>query len=379
MIMTGRSLFRCTAAPASGVILPGAPTWPEYFRRAGYETIGIGKWHNDKESYVRSFSNGGPIFFGGMSDPWNIPVFDFDRTGSYPKANEHTTNMYSTELFAESAAQFIRTQRVDRPFMLYLAFTSPHDPRTPPKEFLNMYRPEKMPLPKNFMTQHPFDNGELGGRDEELLPHPREPAAVQKEIAAYYGMISHVDAQVGKIIEALDASGRRTNTYVIFASDHGLAIGSHGLLGKQNLYDHSMHAPLIMAGPGIPQNRANDSLCYLFDIFPTACDLAGLPKPNTIEGKSLIPAFTGQPVARRDFIFCAYRDVQRSWRDREWKIIYYPKLQKFQLFDLLKDPDELKNLATDPHSKQRLTFLRQRLVAAETFYGDPLLSGARRF
>jgi len=227
--------------------------WPEIFRKAGYRTIGVGKWHNDRTAFNRAFSAGGAIFFGGMTNQWHVPVYDYDPAGLYPRGAAHISDIFSSELFANTAIQFIQT--VKKPFVLYVAFTAPHDPRTPPAEFANMYPPDSIVLPPNFLPEHPFDNGEMTVRDEMLLPVPRTPEAVRKELAAYYGMISNMDAQIGRILDALCASGHGTNTLVVFASDHGLAIGSHGLLGKQNLYEHSMRAPLIFAGPGITPNR----------------------------------------------------------------------------------------------------------------------------
>src|SRR5262249_39626220 len=151
-----------------------------------------------------------------------------------------TVEKHATELFADSAVDFLNGYKDQNPFMLYVAFTSPHDPRTPPQEFLDLYPPEKIPLPPNFLPEHPFDHGETGGRDENLAPHPRPKDVVQRHIADYYGMVTHLDAQIGRIFKALEQTGRADNTIVVYTADHGLAVGQHGLFGKQNLYDHSI-------------------------------------------------------------------------------------------------------------------------------------------
>lgn len=371
MVMTGRTLFRALASPTNNVIPAALPMWPEVMQKAGYTTIGIGKWHNDRASYARAFNRGGPIFFGGMTDQFKVPVHDFDPAGRYDQSAQHSNDVFSSELFANAAIKFLRERR-EKPFFLYVAFTAPHDPRTPPKEFAELYDPAQMPLPRNFLPEHPFDNGQLKGRDEELLPWPRTPDAVRQEIAAYYGMITHLDIQIGRILKALEETGQMENTLIVFAGDHGLAIGSHGLLGKQNLYEHSMRPPLILSGPGIPKGKTSAALCFLFDLYPTICEFAGIAVPRTVEGKSLVPVITGRTGKVRDSIFGAYRDVQRSVRNERWKLIHYPKLNRHQLFDLANDPDELNDLSADPRYAARLAEMRAGLAVWQKEVGDPL-------
>jgi arylsulfatase A-like enzyme len=370
MILSGRSLYRAVTGTNSATIPRQAALWPEEFRNAGYETIGIGKWHNDRASFARCFTSGGPVFFGGMSDHNRIPVQDFDPAGRYPTNRQHISNGFSSEVFANGAINAIRRQTT-KPFLLYLAFTVPHDPRTPPPDFAKRYDPNRIPLPKNFLPEHPFNNGQIKGRDEELLPWPRTEEAIRKELAAYYALITHMDAQIGRVLSALRDSGKFHNTIVVFASDHGLAIGSHGLLGKQNMYDHSVRAPLIFAGPGIPKGRRSDSLCYLYDIFPTLCDLGGLPVPDTVEGKSLAKIMQGRSEQIRDVIFGAYRDVQRMVRTDRWKLIHYPKIDRTQLFDLQSDPHELTDLSDNRKHAGTLAQLRARLTALQFQFDDP--------
>src|SRR5262249_3171610 len=157
------------------------------------------------------------------------------------------------------------------------------------KEYHARYDPAKLPLPNNFLPVHPFNSGDLTTRDERLAPWPRTPEIVRQHLADYYSSITFVDAQVGRILAALKESGQYDNTLIVFTSDHGLAIGSHGLVGKQNLYDHSMHSPLIMAGPGIASGKKSDALCYLLDLFPTLGELCSVAGPEGSEGKSLAP------------------------------------------------------------------------------------------
>jgi len=187
----------------------------------------------------------------------------------------------------------------------------------------------------------------------------------------YHAAIEHLDAQVGRILDALAASGEAGKTLVVFSSDHGLAIGSHGLFGKQNLYDHSMRSPLIMAGPGIPQGRRIDALCYLLDIFPTLGELAGVPGPEGNEGQSLAPILAGRTQTFRESIFTAYADTQRAVRDERWTLIVYPKVHKKQLFDLQHDPGEVCDLADDPKHASELERLLKLLGDWQCRLGDP--------
>jgi arylsulfatase A-like enzyme len=192
---------------------------------------------------------------------------------------------------------------------------------------------------------------------------------VRQHLADYYACIEFLDAQVGRIIDALKTTGQLENTIIVFTSDHGLAIGSHGLFGKQNLYEHSMRSPLIIAGPGIAKNKQTEAMCYLLDIYPTLGALANVPAPPGSEGRSLLPVILGTSATHRDVIFTAYIDSQRAVRDDRWKLIVYPQINKKQLFDLQNDPDELHDLSADPnHAKELerlIKLLREQQAGAD--------------
>jgi arylsulfatase A-like enzyme len=367
MLQSGRTLWH---VPGN---LQGVPIWPEVMRRAGYATFGTGKWHNGPASFARGFTHGGAIFFGGMSDHYRVPIYDFDPTGKYPAGKRYIGGKFSSALFADAAIDFLKRHRGDQPFFMYVSFTAPHDPRRPPPPYDTLYDPRKIPTPKSFMPRHPFDNGELVIRDEKLAPFPRTPEIIKRHIAQYYGMITHLDAQIGRILEALKVSGHADDTIILFSSDNGLALGRHGLLGKQNLYEHSSRMPLIFAGPGIPHGRS-DALVYLYDLFPTACDLTGLTIPRGVEGKSLLPIIRGEKQQVRDFVLTAYKDVQRAVREPRWKLIEYHVggVKTRQLFDLENDPEELKNLAGDPAAAEPLRRLEALLNKARAEADDPI-------
>lgn len=346
MLMSGKSLFNVSSS------LEGTTTWPKVLSREGYRTFGIGKWHNGQKSFINTFDRGKDIFFGGMNNPYTMEVRDLDVAQML--GPQHKVQKHAVESFTDTAIEFLQKEHGDQPFALYIAYTLPHDPRIAPKEYRAMYDPTKLPLPKNFLPEHSFDNGEMEVRDEKLAPWPRTPEIIREHLADYYASITYLDAQIGRILDALKQTGEYDNTIIVFASDHGLAIGSHGLMGKQNLYEHSTRTPLIIAGPGIPKNVDSDALCYLYDLFPTLCDLTGIKTPLDINGVSLIPIINQKEKNRRNSIFTAYRNFQRAVRDNRWKLIVYPQINKTQLFDLKNDPNEMRDLARNPKYAGRL-------------------------
>ena len=190
-----------------------------------------------------------------MSDHWNVPACDFDPSGKYPQrpkiSNPYDDNIvswhhcdhvtagkHSTDLFADVTCEFLRHHNSKQnPFFAYVSFMAPHDPRSMPPEFRELYDPDSFELPENFAPQHPFDNGWMTGRDEQLANFPRTKTEVQRHLTEYYAMITHLDTAIGRIIDTLVEQNVLDETIIIFTSDNGLAVGQHGLMGKQNLYD----------------------------------------------------------------------------------------------------------------------------------------------
>jgi len=341
MLLSGKALYHYKAKDATG-------TMGEILRKLGYATFLISKRGNTATAYHSAFE-----IAGYLAD-------EKDRT-----SGQHGRSA------AEETLQFLKkTWKKDRPFFAYVGFEGPHDPRVAAPEWLNLYDRAKIPLPKNYMPFHPFNNGELLVRDEQLAPWPRTEEVVRKHLHDYYGCISSIDHQIGRILAALQEMGELENTIIIFTSDHGLAIGSHGLFGKQSLYEHSMKSPLIFAGPGIPKGQS-EAFAYLFDIYPTTVDLVGGKSPADLDGKSLANVMKGKQTAVRDTIFLAYRDVQRAVRKDEWKLIRYPKVNHNQLFNLRDDPDELKNLAAEPDRAMKVREMMDLLVRQQQIFHDP--------
>jgi arylsulfatase A-like enzyme len=362
MILSGRPYFKVDNA------LKGVKIMPELLRENGYTTFATGKWHNKEESFLRGFEKGKAVYFGGMADHTKVPVVDLSPEGKF--VNERTGEKFSSELFADAAVEFLRNHKQDKPFFVYVPFTASHDPRNPPEKYRQMYYKNRPPLPKNFMPQHPFDNGHMVGRDENLAPWPRTEKVIRDQLAEYYGLITHMDEQIGRILKALKRSGHAENTIVIYASDQGLAVGSHGLMGKQSVYEHSMGCPLVFAGPGIPKGKSTQAFSYLLDIFPTVCSLMGLRAPAGVEGRNLRPIWEGKVDKVRECVFLGFSKIQRSVRDERWKLIRYPQINHTQLFDLKNDPDELHNLADDPAQSPRIESMLELMKKCQKQAGD---------
>ena len=366
-ILTGSSGFRCGVMDVGKPIDSAIPTMSKWFSAAGYSTSYVGKWHNDGKPIDRGYKftrglycGGGGKFAKPQVDFAGRPVtgyrgwiFQDDQGNLFPEKGVGLTPEISRH-FADAAIEIIQFSG-EKPFFLHVNFTSPHDPLMLPPGWETKYDPDTMELPANFLPEHLFDHGNFDGRDEKLFLWPRTPQETRREIAAYYAVISYMDEQIGRVMAALNASGKADNTVVIFSSDHGLSVGSHGLRGKQTMYEHTIGIPMLMQGPGIPKSMCFDAQCYLRDLFPTLCDLVGIDGPGKqIDGLSLKPILDGRTERVHDFVVGYFRNFQRMIRTDEWKYIEYPAVDRQQLFHLKQDPDERTNLiSVEAHSATR--------------------------
>jgi arylsulfatase A-like enzyme len=398
-MLTGTTAFRNGAYYRGNVIDPALATWAGTLRAAGYYTCYTGKWHNDGQPTQRGYAETRGLFSSGGArgqplthprDAGGRPVTGY--TGWTFKAPDGTAELHkgigltpeTSRHIGDAAVEFLST-RHDTPFFLHVNFAAPHDPRLVPPGYERAYDPAAIPLPANFLPEHPFDHGNLRGRDEILFRFPRDPAEVRAELAVYYALISDMDAQIGRMLAALRASGRFENTVIIFTSDQGMAMGSHGLMGKQNCYEHTLNAPLVFRGPGIPAGRVLEAECYLRDLFPTTCELAGVPVPATVQGRSLVPLLTGAAKSVHPFVVGYFAHAQRAIREGDWKLIGYPQAGRWQMFNLAADPLEMTNLVADFHSLgdyeqavPKFSNLRHKLVQWLTAQGDPSVAHLAR-
>jgi choline-sulfatase len=378
MLNTGSFVWRAAALSSKGNNLndPNAPKnmpaytipkrtsegyWPQWMKEAGYETYLTGKWHVDVKAatlfdhtvHVRGGmpkapkSNYTRAFIPGQPDGWSYDT----SLGGYWQGGKH----WSEVLGDDSEAFLQQAAASDEPFFMYLAFNAPHDPRQAPKEFLDLYPVEEVDVPANFLPEYPYNEYAGAGRelrDEKTAPFPRTEHSIRVSRQEYYALITHMDVQIGRILDALEKSGKADSTYIFFTADHGLAIGDHGFLGKQNMYDSSMRVPLLMVGPGIEPGKTVDAPVYLQDVMATSLDLAGAEKPAQVEFNSLMPLATGKTEkSAYDAIYGAYFGSQRMLRTDQYKMIIYPTANIVRLYDMIADPLEMNDLAQDPSTR----------------------------
>lgn len=341
--------------------------WPQVMKEAGYNTFWTGKFNAHGKPKEWGIENTSLIFQQGMGDH-NMTI----------KENGKETKGFSSEIFADAMIDFLNEPH-DKPFFATVAFTAPHDPRTPPGKYANMYKPNEVPLPANFMSQYNFVDGYDEIRDEVLLLYPRKVDDVRKEIADYYGMVSHMDEQIGRILDAIKQNQLEENTIVIYTSDNGLAIGHHGLLGKFSFYDHSLKVPLVMKGPGIRNNYKSDVRVYLHDLFPTICAMTGIDIPSTVESKSFVSALNGDNTIIHKYMFGSLSNLKRSVSTKDFKLIRHYRsnwhgqikgTDEYLFIDIKNDPLEIINEINNPEYAESIAELKEVLKKRQIEKGD---------
>ncbi|MGB5497638.1 MAG: sulfatase-like hydrolase/transferase [Maribacter sp.] len=407
MIISGRSVWNANQFRAHWIDGNEMDkTWGKLMESAGYETYMTGKWHVDAPAIsvfqnvtnVRrgmpwdSWGHGGKIpainemIKNGKSNEeiraigYNRPLSENDTTwsptdkkfGGFWVGGKHWS-----EVLKDDAIGFIEQAKVKNdPFFMYLAFNAPHDPRQAPQEYLDMYPLEKLSLPKSWLPMYPYKDSIGNGpglRDEALAPFPRTEYATKKHIQEYYALISHLDEQIGSILNALEASGKAKNTYIIFTADHGLAMGRHGLLGKQSLFDHSIRAPFMIVGPNVPKGEKIDSDIYLQDAMATSLELAGVAKPEYVYFNSVMDLINGQrKKSHYEAVYGGYVKTQRMIRKDGYKLMVYPKLKKVLLFDMVNDPQEMNDLASDDEFHEKAKEMFHDLIQLQKKMNDSL-------
>lgn len=366
MINSGQRLWRAQKGVQNDSL------WGQVFAAAGYHTFLTGKWHNGGNTALKSFKEIkgiGPGMYEtkqGMKGPrynridrkdwhpsdtawggqWKPKVRNGIYTdSSYTFSPEISIDQHATEYFSDRAIDFLNARKQgDSPYLMYVSFTAPHDPKQVTQKYLDLYPIEDMKLPASYIDEHPFDQGHHSIRDEIIAPIPRTENAIKTQISEYYAFITHMDEQIGRILNAYSKTHDAKNTYVIFTADHGLAVGKHGLMGKQNMYDHSVRLPFMITGPGIESKLKSDELIYMQSIFATTAELANIKIPSTVEYKSLVPIIENRGEGEK-YIYGGYMGFQRMIRNKEFKLILYPHNGMYQLFNIKNDPDELTNIA----------------------------------
>lgn len=354
MIMSGRSVWHLPIGPGMKDCPPELEknTIGAVFNRAGYKTMRTCKEGNSYPAANQQFSVVRDATKRGGTD----------ESGSAWHADQVMDYLAEREAARETA-----------PFFIYFGFSHPHDTRDGKPELLAKYgatnhtdkrslppaNPKQPPLPPNYLPAHPFDHGHPRLRDETEVSGVwgnRDERTIRNELGREFACSENIDTQLGRVLDKLEAMGELDNTYIIYTADHGMAIGRHGLQGKQNLYQHTWRVPFIAKGPGIrPGSRAEGNI-YLYDLLATFCDLAGIPAPETNEGLSFKPILTGARKTMRDTLYGVYnggtKPGMRCVRKGDWKLIQYDvlngRVRETQLFNLAENPEELLPEHHDP-------------------------------
>lgn len=383
MLTTGRYLWRANKVARNAEKERQAGRfWPEYMKKAGYETYFTGKWHV-RANPNKAFDHAAHVRGGmprqtpqGYNRPKSITDDNWKpwdkKFGGFWQGGKHWS-----EVVADDTVGFLKhASKHDKPFFMYIAFNAAHDPRQAPKSYVDKYPLDRIKVPVNYLDEYPHKDG-IGCsatlRDEKLAPFPRTKYAVKVHRQEYYALITHMDAQIGRILDALEKTGQAENTWIFFTADHGLAVGHHGLLGKQNLYDHSVRVPFCVVGPGVPKGEKRAQPIYLQDTMATSLELAGVKKPKHVEFHSLLPLIKdAQAKSPYRSVYGAYLQLQRSVIHDGWKLILYPKIKKARLYHVEKDTHELHDLAGDSEQLPRMKKLFARLLELQQETGDKL-------
>ncbi|MEZ6064842.1 MAG: sulfatase-like hydrolase/transferase [Planctomycetaceae bacterium] len=400
MIMTGRTVWHLpkgrakrNAPLADDLDEAATSSLPALFNAAGYDTFRTCKQGNSFEAANRLFT----------------VRKDATRRDGTPQGG--------SEWHGDQVIDYLdgrAKSRDEDPFLIYFGFSHPHDPRNPLPELAAKYgaverdqlaeiNPDAPPLPANWLPEHPFHHGHPGLRDEEhvgSVGRRRDEAIIRNELAREYACIENIDRQIGRLLAKLEELGELDSTYIVFTSDHGIAVGRHGLLGKQNLYEHTWRVPMIVRGPGIEPGSSASGYVYLLDVLPTLCDYAGIRVPSSVEGISFRPVLEGKQQRIRDVLYGVYcggtKPGIRSVKSGDWKLIEYDVMdgavRETQLFNLKQNPHEflvqhraagvfatLKheptaqqvNLAGDPAHAETLARMRGLLAEEMRRLDDP--------
>ncbi|MFI3248512.1 MAG: sulfatase-like hydrolase/transferase [Rikenellaceae bacterium] len=387
-LMTGKFLWNAFAEQNRDKfdsIIEEQRTWPQVITNGGYKSYHTGKWHvsgvdpADIYDEVEVARPGMPndnrnttgVGYNRPLSPEDNSWLPWDKSmGGFWEGGKHWSEVQADLIIAYME----RNQDSDKPLFMTCAFNAPHDPRQSPEGYTDKYPVEQIAVPKSFQPEHPYMEQMRSGkevRDEQLAPWPRTEYAVQKHTQEYYAIITHLDEQIGRILEALESSGRADNTLIILTADNGLAMGKHGFLGKQSLYDHSMRVPLVIAGCGLPKGERRDQMVYMQDIVPTMYEVAGVEAPEGTDFNSLIDiAKSKKAKSNYEYIYGAYIDKQRMIKDDRYKLFLINEAQKGYLFDLKSDPDEINNLFDDPKYKSVVERLSQAYLEYEASMND---------
>ncbi len=387
-LMTGLSVWHSYAQHKEdkfqGMISDGQ-MWAQRMQSEGYKCYHTGKWHVwdvEVDDVFEEYEGVRPAMPGDNRRTtklgYNRPLSPEDTSwqpwdmsqGGYWDGGKHWSEVQADLMIAYME----RNKESEKPLFMTCAFNAPHDPRQSPEKYVEMYSVEDIEVPESFQPQHPYMEQMRSGksvRDEQLAPFPRTEYAVQKHIQEYYSIITHLDDQIGRILEALEKCGRADNTLIVMTADNGLAMGRHGFIGKQSLYEHSLKIPFVIAGCGLPKNESRSQMIYMQDVVPTLDELLGFEGAERTDFVSFLDIAKNKRVeSKHEYIFGTYMDKQRMISDGRYKLYIITGVEERYLFDLKKDPEEMTNLYSDPKYKDTIKRLSAALVENAEKLGD---------
>ncbi len=361
--MINDNLIRSDNAVTSDIVL-----LPEYFKRNGYHTMGVGKlFHEHAPDGILDESGGRARGFGP------VPGERFKWQGTAPEGYSRTNTDWGAYPDADSlmpdyqAAQWAceRLKReYDKPFFMGVGFLRPHVPLYVPRKWFDMYDVSKLTLPP-YKADDLDDVPEVALRINDLPMMPSTEWAVSSGelpniVHAYLASVSFVDEQVGKLLTALDESGKTDNTIIVLWSDHGYRVGQKGTFAKHALWEEATRMPMMFAGPGVPSGKVIHAPVELLSVYPTLLELTNLPRYERNEGKSLVALMDGRDKPANYVALTTYGRYNHSVRTGDWRYTRYEDGSE-ELYDHRKDPNEWTNLAGDKHYEKTLVQLRKHL------------------
>lgn len=358
--------------------VPDAVTFPQHFKSHGYRSAALGKILH--------------VSHGNSDDPlsWSVPAWR-PKTGLYaipPESGSKPAteradvpdNRYGDGLIADEAVRRIGTAADDKPFLLAVGFLKPHLPFCAPEKYWKLYeresfRPHQLIAPPEGAPAFgATDWGELRQYDGIPRGGPLDETTQVDLIHGYHAAVSYVDAQIGRVLDALDPSGMRNNTIVVLWGDHGFHLGDHGFWCKHTNYEQAARVPLIIAAPGLAPGVIPAPV-ETVDLYPTLCELAGLPAPAGLDGASLVPILKNPSQPGKGHAFHVYprgKRIGRAVRTNrhrlvEWKVPGAARESaEIELYDYSADPAETRNLASEqPETVRRLSALIDTLPPAK--------------
>lgn len=354
---------------------PDQPTFPEILKEAGYETAFIGKWHNRDQAEGRNFDY--TFMFKGQGRYENPVIAE-----NFGPGREYAGHV--TDILTDAAVRFLKYRDRQKPFCLCLWFKAPHRSWHPPERVKNLFNDAEMPVPANYNDDYRGRPEAVRNADMRIGDFDDVPD-LNTFLRRYYACLAAVDENVGRVLDALKDLGYEKDTVVLYSGDNGFFLGEHHFFDKRLMYEESIRVPLLVKYPRLVTPGTTDSRMVLnIDVAPTLLDLAGLPVPAGMNGRSIKPLLKNQKAAwRQDFLYEYYEypavhmvRKHRGVRTERWKYIhYFEEPEEFELYDLKNDSHEMNNLASRPGYEEVKLRLQARLLELRKENRDPDLEG----